>query len=409
MAENKNDDQLFSLEIPNAEEVKEEVTKELAITEAEKTAIATTSNNAVDKIMAVDINNLENRKQVANIINDFGLDDLKKSKSNNSILQKRLMTFDKAGQMTGIGEVQHVTQGLEDLTIKMKDLDPSGIDFVKTGPLSKIFNPVRRYFEKYKTADQEIGTIVESLNKGKKSLQQDNTTLEIEEVQMRETTRKMLQNVEMGQQLDAALEAAIEKARLDGTDPDKIRFVEEEVLYPLRQRIEDFQQVALVSQQGVIAMEIIRRNNKELVRSVERAENVTVTALRTAVTVAGALYNQKIVLEKVQSLNETTNKMMETTATMLHTQGVEIQKQASSTAIDVQTLQTVFSETLQALEDISNYKQEALPQMKSTIETFRQMADQGEAEITKMEKTFTDIDLLPGNDAKKLDDGNKEA
>ena len=198
MAENKNDDQLFSLEIPNAEEVKEEVTKELAVTEAEKTAITTTSNNAVDKIMAVDINNLENRKQVANIINDFGLDDLKKSKSNNSILQKRLMTFDKAGQMTGIGEVQHVTQGLEDLTIKMKDLDPSGIDFVKTGPLSKIFNPVRRYFEKYKTADQEIGTIVESLNKGKKSLQQDNTTLEIEEVQMRETTRKMLQNVEMG-------------------------------------------------------------------------------------------------------------------------------------------------------------------------------------------------------------------
>ena len=397
---NNNEEKLFSLEVPNVEEVKEEVTKELAVSEADKAAISTQSNNAVDKIMAVDINNLENRKQVTAIINDFGLDDLKKSKSNNNILQKRLVTFDKAGQMTGIGEVQHVTQGLEDLTIKMKDLDPSGIDFAKQGPLSKIFNPVRRYFEKYKTADQEIGTIVESLEKGKKSLTQDNTTLEIEEVAMRETTLKMLKNVEMGQQLDAALEAAIEKARLDGTDPEKIRFVEEEVLYPLRQRIEDFQQVALVSEQGVIAMEIIRRNNKELIRSVDRAQNVTVMALRTAVTVAGALYNQKIVLEKVQSLNETTNKMMETTANMLHTQGVAIQKQATETAITAETLQHVFTETLQALEDISNYKQEALPQMKQTIAMFNELAQTGEAQIEKMEKTFTDIDLLPGGDKK---------
>ena len=217
---------------------------------------------------------------------------------------------------------------------------------------------------------------------------------------MRETTLKMLKNVEMGQQLDAALEAAIEKARLDGTDPEKIRFVEEEVLYPLRQRIEDFQQVALVSEQGVIAMEIIRRNNKELIRSVDRAQNVTVMALRTAVTVAGALYNQKIVLEKVQSLNETTNKMMETTANMLHTQGVAIQKQATETAITAETLQHVFTETLQALEDISNYKQEALPQMKQTIAMFNELAQTGEAQIEKMEKTFTDIDLLPGGDKK---------
>ena len=49
-------------------------------------------------------------------------------------------------------------------------------------------------------------------------------------------------------------------------------------------------------------MEIIRRNNLELIRSVERAKTVTVSALRVAVTVASALYHQKIVLEKVNLL-----------------------------------------------------------------------------------------------------------
>lgn len=389
------DTALFSLEVPTQEAIKEEVKQELVVSEADKTAITTQSDDAVGKIMAVDLNDMSNRKQVTDIINSFGLEDLKRSKTKNNLLQQRLVTFDKAGQMVGLGEVSTVTQGLEELTIKMKDLDPSGIDFLKTGPLSKIFNPVRRYFEKYKTADQEIAVIVDSLEKGKKVLTQDNTTLEIEEVAMRETTLKMLKNVEMGQQLDAALEAAIANARANGEDPDKIKFVEEEVLFPLRQRIEDFQQVCLVSEQGVIAMEIIRRNNKELIRSVDRAQNVTVTALRTAVTVAGALYNQKIVLEKVNSLNDATNKMMESTARMLHTQGVEIQKQATETAITADTLKTVFEETLQALDDISAYKQQALPQMRETINMFNELATTGEAQIAKMEKTMEDIDLLP--------------
>ena len=58
---NNNEEKLFSLEVPNVEEVKEEVKNELAVSEADKAAISTQSNNAVDKIMAVDINNLENR------------------------------------------------------------------------------------------------------------------------------------------------------------------------------------------------------------------------------------------------------------------------------------------------------------------------------------------------------------
>ena len=362
---------LFSLEVPSVEKVEEEVKNELAVKEEDKARISTQAENAVMKIMDVDINDQKNRTEVAKIIEEFGLEDLKRSKgNNNAILKNRLVNLDKAGNMTGLGEVTNVTKGLEDLTMKMKDLDPSHLDFVKTGVLGKIFNPVRRYFEKYKTADQEIAAIVESLDKGKQTLITDNKTLEIEEVEMRNNSLQMMKNVEMGMQLKQMLEGAVTQARADGVDPDKIRFVEEEVLYPLNQRIEDFQQVGLVSQQGVIGTEIIRRNNKELIRSVDRAQNVTVTALRTAVTVAGALFNQKIVLEKVNSLNKATNEIMAGTSKMLHTQGVEIQKQASETAISGDTLKLVFAEALQALDDISTYKQQALPQMEETIKMF---------------------------------------
>lgn len=377
----------FSLALPTEEEIKQEIQTALTPTEKEQTEIAEKADSTVAQIMSIDLSNFEQRKEYTSVIESFGLEDLKSSGAKNAILQKRMGAFDKISDVQGLGEAGIVTKGLEDLTIKMRDLDPSGIDFMKQGPFGKIFNPVRRYFEKYKTADQEIADIVKSLEKGKKTLVTDNTTLELEETNLRTLTKKMQQNIALGNQLDSQLEVAIEKAKASGEDPDKIRFVEEEILYPLRQRIEDFQQVELVSQQGIIAMELIRRNNKELIRSVDRAQNVTVTALRTAVTVAGALYNQKIVLEKVTALNDTTNKMLESTAKMLHTQGVAIQKQASETAISVDTLKSAFNETLQALDDISAYKKEALPRMRETIHAFNELAATGEARISQMENS----------------------
>ncbi|MBQ9632823.1 MAG: toxic anion resistance protein [Lachnospiraceae bacterium] len=371
----------FSLELPTEEEVKQEVEALLAPTTKEEVIIADTAESRAAQIMDVDLDSIDQRKEFTDVIQNFGLEDMQACRSKNAILQKRMGTFEKEG-----GETGSVARGLEDLTIRMKDMDPSGIDFAKQGSIGKLFNPARRYFEKYKTADQEIGTIVASLEKGKKALQNDNVTLEIEETEMRQMTKKMQSNIELGMKLDENLSLAVADAKAKGEDPEKIQFVEEEILFPLRQRIEDFQQIQVVDQQGIVAMELIRRNNRELIRSVERAQNVTVTALRTAVTVAGALYNQKIVLEKVTALNDSTNQMIAATSHMLKEQGVAIQQQATEASVSPETLKQSFQETLSALEDLSRYRQEALPRMRQTIDAFQELATEGEAQISRLER-----------------------
>ncbi|MBQ6554748.1 MAG: toxic anion resistance protein [Firmicutes bacterium] len=371
----------FNLELPTQEEVKQEVEQLIMPTEKEQVVIKDTAQTKAEQIMKIDIDSFEQRKEYTDVIEQFGLADMKRSAGSNAILQKRINSFQITGSENG-----EVAQGLAELTLKMKDLDPSHIDFAKTGVLGKLFNPVRMYFEKFKTADAEIATIVDSLNKGKKNLENDNVTLELEEKSLREITKKMQQNIELGSKLDNCLASGIEQARFEGKDEEKIRFIEEEILYPLRQRIEDFQQIQVVSQQGIIAMEVLRRNNKELIRSVDRANNVTVTALRTAVTVAGALYNQKIVLEKVDALNKTTNQMIESTAKMLRQQGVAIHEQASESSLNTDVLKAAFEETFNALDDISDYKREALPRMAQTIEDFKQIAATGEQRISEMER-----------------------
>ncbi|MCL1818416.1 MAG: toxic anion resistance protein, partial [Spirochaetaceae bacterium] len=134
------------------------------------------------------------------------------------------------------------------------------------------------------------------------------------------------------------------------------------------------------------AMEVIQRNNKELIRGVDRAKTVTVTALRTAVMVASALYNQKIVLQKIQMLNETTNNMIAATSKMLKEQGTDIHKQSIESALSVDTLKTAFQDVMEALDEISAFKQNALPAMQVTISQFRELADKGESAIQRIEK-----------------------
>ena len=372
----------FDLSVPDPEQTKAEVEQQLAVEPAHAELIDNAASEKGEQIMEMDIESVAQRREILQAVENLGSDIAKQSATKNEMLSRRMSQLSQEG-----GESGEIAKGLTDLSIKMRDLDPSGVDFAKQGGLGKFFNPVRRYFERYKTADAEIADIVESLERGKATLKNDNVTLELEEDAMRNLTKQLNQQIELATDLDEYLTAAVEKARADlSSDPERIKFVEEEVIFPLRQKILDFQQLLTVNQQGIVSMNIIRRNNLELMRAVDRAENVTVSALRVAVTVAAALYNQRIVLEKITVLNEATNAMITSTSHMLKEQGAAIQKNATEANISADTLKESFAETIQALEDISNYKQAALPRIKQTIQEFQAIADEGQRYIDRLEE-----------------------
>lgn len=370
----------FSMDLPNVEEVKNEVKEELAPAPETKMQLEKAAESNTDELFTFDLGSLSDRRNIVSSIETFGSDVVAKSTQKNELLNVRLVDLSKMG-----GENGEVVNGLSQLQMQMKDLDPSGIDFAKKGVIGKLFNPIRNYFAKFEKADDVIAQTIVSLGKGKDVLKRDNTTLEVEQLALRDLTKKLSQQIELGTQMDDAITAAIEKAKTENVDEERIKFIEEEVLFPLRQRLMDMQQMQTVNMQGIIAMEIVRRNNKELIRAVERAENVTISALRIAVTVASALYNQKIVLEKVNAVNEATNKLIGATSKMLKEQGTQIQQQAMESNISVDTLRAAFADTFEALDSVSDYKTKALPQMKTTIAEFRALADEGEKRIRKME------------------------
>lgn len=375
----------FSLDV---DEIKKDVENTIK-DEEEKLENSNLKNQAQENATAIfdaDLNNPQERENILKPLENFGMADMSKSASHNEMLSTRLSELSKGGK-----EADTIGEKLLELDHQMKDLDPSKVDFAKKGMLGNLVNPVRKYFAKYEKAEVSISHIIESLDKSSRILQNDNTTLLSEENYLREVTNKLLADIELGKKMDESIEAQIRNAELEGVSEEKIAFVREEILFPLRQRIMDMQQMIVVNQQGIVSLNVIRRNNKELIRGVKRAQNVTVSALRTGVMVASALYNQKIVMDKINILNQTTENIIESTSHMLKEQGSEIQKHSAETMISPEVLKASFSEALQAIEDVSTYKQQALPKMKETINVFSDLAVEGQKVVDKIETSNNDL------------------
>ena len=282
-----------------------------------------------------------------------------------------------------------VAKALTDLRGRMEGLDPArhrlapnALDRILT-IIPGIDSRLQRYFQKFENAQQALDAIIDDLTGGRDMLYRDNLTLSDDQQALNKILAELDRQIALGRLIDHRLQEEI--AARDPDDPRR-HFLEEELLFPLRQRIVDLQQQLAVSQQGVLALEVIIRNNRELMRGVDRAINVTVSALTVAVTVAMAMANQRLVLDRIEALNTTTSQMIGGTAKALRQQGVDIQKRASSAMLDMQVLEEAFSEVMGAINDLSTYRQDALPRLDEQIDRLATLSQQGKASIDRLQE-----------------------
>src|SRR3546814_18180569 len=108
---------------------------------------------------------------------------------------------------------------------------------------------------------------------------------------------------------------------LEAADPAKSKAIQETALFYVRQRSTDLLTQMAVTVQGYLALDLVKKNNAELVKGVDRASTTTVAALRTAVTVAQALPNQKLALQQIGALTTQTPQHIASTAKPPHQNG----------------------------------------------------------------------------------------
>jgi len=316
-----------------------------------------------------------------NAIHQMGNDEIRQSASvSNRLLDKPVKALESGPFSKGAA----VSKSLVDLRHTVEDLDPSQQGLLSPKHLFGLIpfgNRLRDYFARYQSAQGHLNAIIQALYHGQDELRQDNAAIEQEKINVWDIKGKLEQYIYMAGKLDAALDGEIDQ--IGQSDPERAKALREDVLFYVRQKRQDLLTQLAVNAQGYLALELVRKNNLELIKGVDRATTTTVSALRTAVIVAQALTNQRLVLSQITALNTTTGNMIESTSQMLKDQSGQIHEQAASATISVEKLQAAFANIYATMDMIDAYKLQALDSMQKTIDALTEEVNKSQSYLQR--------------------------
>ena len=213
----------------------------------------------------------------------------------------------KASKGGSGGDAQtRVANTLVDLRTTVTELDPNRADLAGAKKVLKWLpggDKIQRYFAKYESAQSHLNAIIKSLESGQDELRKDNAAIETEKANMWTTMGKLSEYQQLAAALDDAVTQKIAELEAAGRTEDA-NALKSDALFAIRQRRQDIMTQMAVSVQGYMALDLVRKNNVELIKGVDRAQTTTVSALRTAVIVSQALSRQKLVLDQITALND---------------------------------------------------------------------------------------------------------
>lgn len=363
----------------------------VSISDDQRTQLDDRVDGFVNDLVTTDANSPEFGQKVDQITNMGRAEIMAAANQSNRFLDRPARALDRDGT---------VGADLVALRQTVEDLDPS-----RQGMLSqkKLFGlipyggSVRTYFDKYESAQGHISNILMRLSNGKTELIKDNGDIDIERQNLWAAMGRLEQMVHVAKKLDEKLEAKADE--LDASDPAKAKAIRESALFYVRQRSQDILTQLAVSVQGYLALDLVKKNNVELVKGVDRASTTTVGALRTAVTVAQAMANQKLVLGQITALNTTTAKIIDSTGELLKTNTAAIHEQAAASTIPMETLQRAFQNIYDTMDAVDTFKLKALDSMKTTITTLTVEVEKSRGYIARAEGQAQAAAQVSGKDS----------
>ena len=288
------------------------------------------------------------------------------SQSTNRMLQRPAAALAARGD----DPASRTGRSLEELRIIVTELDPKRNDLTGVKRLLKFLpggSNIQRYFLRYESAQSQLDAITKSLKGGQDELRQDNAAIQTERDALWTAMGQLANYAVLARYLADGLEQRIATMRAQGNNDDATA-LETDALFYIRQRNQDLMTQLAVAAQAYLSLDVVKKNNAELIKGVDRALDTTLAALRVAVILSQALAQQKIVLAQIDALNTTTSDMIVSTSELLRTQGTAIHQQAVSSAVDTQKLQQAFDNVFQALDEIDRYKVEANKSIKQTVD-----------------------------------------
>ncbi|CCH31627.1 toxic anion resistance protein [Actinosynnema sp. NPDC047251] len=264
---------------------------------------------------------------------------------------------------------EHVTTSLSGLRRTVAELDPAKLPLTgrKLLGMFPAANAAKKALDRYRAANEPVNALVVDLRQRQDVLRRDNAAIKGERERLWRTMGRLTEAAAFAEAVDGAVDR--QAGVFDLTDPLRARALRADAQYPIRQRHQDLLTQLAVSAQGYLALDLVRRNNDELIRGVERAVSTTVAALRVALLVSGALASQRDVLDEVAALQATTDGLIRANSELLDLQSAEIRRASADPAVAVVTIRASFERIYAAIDAVDGFRADAVRTMSATVES----------------------------------------
>ncbi|MEV6911168.1 toxic anion resistance protein [Amycolatopsis sp. NPDC051071] len=284
---------------------------------------------------------------------------------------------------------EQATVSLAGLRRAVAEIDPAKLPITgrKLMGLIPVAGSAKKALDRYRAANEPVNALVVDLRSRQDVLRRDNAALKGERERLWGTLGKLSEAAAFAEAVDAAIER--QAGIFDFTDPARAKSLRADAVHPIRQRHQDLLTQLAVSAQGYLALDLVRRNNDELIRGIERAVSTTVAALRVALLVSGALAGQRDVLDEVRAVQATTDGLIRANAEMLELRSAEIQRAGSDPAVAVATIRESFERIYRSIDAIDEFKAGAVSTMAATVEALSGEIRRAEDHLRRSHETAT--------------------
>jgi len=323
-------------------------------------------------IISIVLQNYKDYEADSSVITAIGQEEIEELKEISSVLESPVNNL-----MNEKSSAQHlISTNLLSIKTEADKINPDNFN-LNPGFLGRIIEKItgssglNKYATKYSSVRSVIESISTSLSEGIVLLKSDNFAFNKDKERFRKSADSLKDKIEYLKEISTELDLMIENE----SDKDKKAFLINKVAFDLNAHIVDLVVIQSAAQQGLMGLDILIQNNNELIKGVNRTKNVAIPVLSIGFTIATGLANQKRVLDTINSVNKTTSDIMVQNAEMLKTQGVEIQKQASSALLDLNGMKAAIGILIESANEVETFRQEALPKMKETIKEFSALSN----------------------------------
>lgn len=227
-------------------------------------------------------------------------------------------------------------------------------------------NKLKSYLRRYESAETQFALMHENIMSAKTEVEKGVSELGGIRQKLWAGLEKLEGVVYFITKLDERLSAEIETLKL--TQPDRARALEQEVLYYVRQNVGDVQAAQALTINAYNVFGELRKTGRETINGCDRVATLGLAALSVAVTMAKATGVQIRTQAMLSQSKKSVEDLILATGKALQDHTKATIEFSSNPILGLQTLQTMFDQTTEAMNAMEAFRSNALEVQKSNNE-----------------------------------------